>query len=455
VSSPSAFTRRAFLAAGAACAAGCAIGTAPPLARIYRRDFGASDPPPPLIVIPGAFGSVLTYPDSDRELWPGSSFHMLVSSYKDIALPFDEDTLEPRPGRFVGQGMLRDRLFQDFYGALLRTLERAGGFRRGTPGTPALGGRTYYPFVYDWRLDNSTSAIALHALIERIRADYGDPHLKVDILGHSNGGMLARYYARFGPTALPESGDPAPTAAGAAAIRRLLLVGTPNLGTLQPALGLIRGEEMGLRKVPQEVVVTCSGALQLLPNPAVAWLADAHGRDVERDVFSIDTWRELGWCLFDREVRERTVAEHGGGAAGRRYLAALERYFARHLERGRRFATLLAQPSPPGDARVFLFGADCSLTLSRVVVERIDGQHFAREAPGDIQAPVAGVDYEAVMFEPGDLVVTRDSLVARSPRTPNAVAVEHAVFLCEEHRKLTGNASFQDNLLHTLLAETP
>jgi hypothetical protein len=232
-------------------------------------------------------------------------------------------------------------------------------------------------------------------------------------------------------------------------------VGTPNLGTLQPALAFIRGEEMGLRNVPPEVVATCPGAAQLLPHPAVPWLADVRGRDVQRDVFSIETWRELGWCLFDPEVRERTVAQHGGGAAGRRYLAALERYFARQLARGRRFASVLAQPAPPGDARVFLFGADCSLTLARVVVERAGGRHFARESPHDLRAPVEGVDYDAVMFEPGDLVVTRDSLLARSRRAPGALAVEHAVFLCEEHRNLTGNPSFQDNLLHTLLAETP
>jgi hypothetical protein len=29
------------------------------------------------------------------------------------------------------------------------------------------------------------------------------------------------------------------------------------------------------------------------------------------------------------------------------------------------------------------------------------------------------------------------------------------VFLCEEHRHLTGNPSFQDNLLHALLSVDP
>jgi len=38
---------------------------------------------------------------------------------------------------------------------------------------------------------------------------------------------------------------------------------------------------------------------------------------------------------------------------------------------------------------------------------------------------------------------------------PAALPTEHAVFLCEEHRRLTANATFQNNLLHTLLADLP
>jgi hypothetical protein len=345
-------------------------------------------------------------------------------------------------------------LGQDFYGALLRTLERDGGFRRCTPGKPPARGRNFYVFVYDWRLDNSQSAVQLDALISRIRADYADPALKVDIVAYSNGGLVARYFARFGAVSLRDGAIPEATCAGAAAIRRLLLVGTPNLGTLQPALAFVRGEEMGLQSVPPEVVATCPGAPQLLPHPRVPWLLDVHGRTVRSDVFDAATWRELGWCVFDPEVRARTVAEHGGGAAGRRYLDALERYFARSLARARQFALALAQPAPPNDPRVFVFGGDCALTLARLV-ERIGDRFFARETPDAIEAPVAGVDYGALMFEPGDLVVTRDSLLALASDTRPALAVEHAVFLCEQHRNLTSNPTFQDNLLHTLLAETP
>ena len=449
---PAALSRRALLASGASAALGCALRAAPPLARIFGSGFGDLEPPP-LIVIPGAFGSELADRATGRELWPGSAAKLLVSRFREIALAFDEDSLEPQPGSIVSRDVLRDGLFQDFYGALLRTLERAGGYRRCTPGSTPTRGRNYYVFAYDWRLDNSAAACALHALIEQIRGDHGDPSLPVDVIAHSNGGLLARYYARFGPTPLRDDADPEATCAGARAIRRLLLVGTPNLGTLQPALALARGEEMGLRSVPPEVVATCPGSSQLLPHPELPWLADVTGRTIRSDVFDAETWRALRWCVFDPRVRERVIGAHGGGADGRRHLAALERYFARHLQRARRFASLLAQPAPPDDARVFLFGGDCSLTPVRIVVERVGGRFLPREAPADIATPSDGVDYEALMFEPGDLVVTRNSLLGRTPGTRGAMHTEHAVFLCEEHRELTGNASFQDNLLHALLAE--
>jgi hypothetical protein len=59
-------------------------------------------------------------------------------------------------------------------------------------------------------------------------------------------------------------------------------------------------------------------------------------------------------------------------------------------------------------------------------------------------------------------VVTRSSLLGRrtlniaAPRVSiESVDVAHSVFLCEEHRALTGNPTFQNNLLNTLLSVDP
>ncbi len=455
------WSRRAFVAAGLSLA-GCAVPGRPPLGPIYRSTRDNADQPP-LVVVPGAFGSSLRDRRKGREIWPGTNPQLLVSNYRSLELDIDPATLEPVAGDVEAYDVFREGLGRDFYGKVLDMLHDAGGYARGQVGQPPRAGRrTYFVYLYDWRLDNVAAARGLHDLIERIRLDYGDPRLRVDVLAHSNGGLLARYYARYGTADLPEDGRFAPTQAGAPAIRRLLLVGTPNLGTMQPVLGNLRGEEIGLQKIPQEVVATCTGAMQLMPHPAVPWIVDVHGRDPELPLYDIRTWRECEWSIFSPRVAERTIAEHGGGAAGRRYLDMLREYMAKHLRRGQLFMESLAVPGGPGEVRPYVFGADCELTLARVVVERVNGRLVPRERVADIANPQAGVDYQALMFEPGDAVVTRSSLLGR--RTLNVAApraeietldVVHSVFLCEEHRALTGNATFQNNLLNTLLSVDP
>lgn len=418
---------------------------------------------PPLIVIPGAFGSRLFDTRSGREIWPRSSAKLLFSSYKGLEVEIDEATLDPVSDGVRPHCVFRRGLGRDFYGQILDTLEGPGGYTKRQVGQPVEPGqKNYYLYLYDWRLDNVSAVTGLHELVEQIRNDYGDPQLRVDVLAHSNGGLLARYYARFGTRDHLDDDNAAPSYAGAASIRRLLLVGTPNLGSMQPVLSHVRGEEIGLRKVPAEIVATTSGAPQLMPHPAIPWLVDTRGDPIGRDVFHIETWREFRWSIFDPKVRERTIRSRGGGAAGRRYLSILEAYMAKHLSRGRNFMLLMSQETGERDVRPFVFGGDCDATVARLVVEELRGQFHARERAAQITRPHADVNYQDLIFDPGDSVVTRSSLLGLSDNDLlpgfNAIPaprLSHSVFLCEQHQFLTGNRTFQNNLLHTLFNAQP
>jgi len=214
-----------------------------------------------------------------------------------------------------------------------------------------------------------------------------------------------------------------------------------------------------LRRIPQEVIATCTGAPQMMPHPAVPWLVDARGRVLDRDLYDIETWREFGWSVFDPRVAVRAARSHGGGAEGERHVAILREYVAKHLQRGRRFMESLAVPAPGAEPPLHVFGGDCELTLARILVEQVGDRFVGRERIASIAAPAPGVDYEALMFEPGDTVVTRASLLGRrtlnvaAPRAEvESLGIAHSVFLCERHQQLTGNPSFQDNLLHALLS---
>jgi pimeloyl-ACP methyl ester carboxylesterase len=449
-------SRRQLLLSVMGAAGGCALqGRTPPLAELYRGT-EPNEPQPPLIVIPGAFGSRLRRRSTGEEIWPGSNMKILFSSFRKIELAIDPRTLEPVTGDFMATGLFLEAFGLDFYGTLLETLETAGGYQPGslvTPSSPAIP--TYYIYAYDWRLDTVAGVRGLHELIERIRDLYGDSRLKVDIVAHSNGGTMARYYARFGTTDVLSRNAAEPSFNGSDRIRRLLLVGTPNLGTIQAVLSQVRGEEVGFRHVPVEVVATCPAVAQLMPHPHENLLLNVRGDPVELDLYDIDTWRQLRWSIFSTEARRRVFRGSENRRAAEAHLETLEAFVARQLELSRRFHELLSAPSRPDEPKPYLFGGDCSPTLARLIIEEDGDTYRAYERADRVPRSAPKIDFSALINEPGDGVVTRSSLTRR-PRSGELPGIEpleisHSVFLCESHKRLTANLSFQDNLLYTLL----
>lgn len=137
-----------------------------------------------------------------------------------------------------------------------------------------------------------------------------------------------------------------------------------------------------------------------------------------------------------------------------------EAYFHKFIERGRRFVWSLTVPADHLEWRYGLFGGDCFPTPNRLVVEETGQDSIVHFSPEDIQQPLAGIDYARIMFEPGDGTVTKASLLARQDTDPSVArrrysyfSLKYPVFLCEQHTQLTGNISFQDNLMHFLLAK--
>ena len=140
---------------------------------------------------------------------------------------------------------------RDFYGKILRILEEAGEYKPGEPGMRAQHGeKRFYVFSYDWRQDNVESARRLHEFIERIREDYANPDLEVDIIAHSMGGMITRYYARYGTSDVLDDNEFPVNQLGAERIRRVILLGTPNFGSVGALQTLIRGYKIGFGAIP-------------------------------------------------------------------------------------------------------------------------------------------------------------------------------------------------------------
>ncbi len=427
----------------------------PDLARLYEAD--AQNPhQPPIILIHGLMGSTLVEKDTGKQFWPGGLGTLAFSEYRELA--------RMKAAEAEGGGLVPGDLFYgvartDFYGALIDTLENVGRFKRSTPGTPVsdTDRRRYYVLLYDWRKENLVAVRQLHDLIDQIRRDYGDPDLPVDILAHSNGGLIANYYLRYGPRDVMTSDEFIPWDEGAHRIRRMVLLGTPSLGAVTSLERLQQGFKVALRTVPVEVLVTFATPFEALPHPDAPVVYSTEGKPIPFDIYNADAWRVRRWSVFSPEVEARVLADAPDRETGELRMAELQAYFVRHLARARQFQRALSAPTRADGVEVAVFGGDCTLTPARAVLDRDEKGERLVIRPDQVKARVPGVDYERLLMQPGDMLVTRDSQLGRGlppvAGQPSAFfPLAQSFFLCETHDQLSVNAYFQNNLLHFLLA---
>ena len=439
---------------------GACAATRPDLARLYEN--AADDPDqPPVIVIHGLAGSTLVDVKTGKEVWPGSISALTFSNYGELAQMSAEnregDGLVPGSFVYTVAGV-------DFYGELLRTLETVGRFKRGIPGQPVgIERRRYYVLLYDWRKDNILAVRKLHALIEQIRVDYGKPDLRVDIIAHSNGGVITNYYLRYGPKDVLEDSSFVPWKEGDRRIRRLVMLGSPTLGAVTSLERLVYGTRLGLRTVPVEVMTTFATPFQALPHPLVQSILDSQGRPLDLDIYDPALWQNRHWGVYSPEVEARVRASLATAPEGEQALVSLQATFVHHLHRAERLQWALSAPFPTDKVDIAAFGGDCEPTAGHaVLVEDGKGSHLVFD-PAQVTAnrPGArnGMDYARLMLEPGDGLVTRTSQIARQPagvdpahRQFNRLPISESFFLCESHGRLTHNLYFQNNLLNFLLS---
>lgn len=412
----------------------------------------------PVVFVHGTLAARLHTKSTQNEIWPGRISNFLFNRSHRIVLDIDPETLEPVRSGIEPYALFDGFAGRSYYGEILRALEHAGRYSAGVPGQRNGGDdRRYYIFLYDWRQDLVETAAQLDRFIDQIRHDYRDPDLKVDIVAHSMGGLVARYFLRYGAEDVLASERFRPTQAGASKVRKMILLGTPNWGSISGLQVFMGGKRLGLVTFYPEIFATMPAAYQLLPHPDRDWMITPEGTKWERDLYAVATWRTYQWSIFDPEARARVRKRFDSDAQAERYLATLERYFAKNLERAKRFYRALSAPLHESPVKYVVFGGDCQLTPARCLVEQVNGVTRVRFRPQEVTHRVPGVDYERLMLEPGDGRVTKPSLLARNSLDPSAGVVgdfplAYAVFLCEDHRRLTGNLTFQDNLLNILLS---
>ena len=433
----------------------------PDLHRLYMETMEITDQPP-VVFIHGVLGSKLRDANDGKDIWLGSLDRILFSDYAEIAYDIDPETLEPLPSSAEAYAISDSAVGKDFYGKIVDTLGNTGGYQLTEIGTKVIPNqKNYYVFHYDWRQDNVITAKKFADFIDQIRIDYGFPELKVDVVAHSMGGLITRYYIRYGGQDVIGDNDfnEKITMYGGDRVRRVILLGTPSLGSTKTLYRFITGADIGFKSIGTETMATMPSLYQLFPHPLNDWIVKIDGTPLERDLYDIDVWKRFEWSIFSPIVRERILAKFESKSEGEKHLQTLEAYFEKRLGRARRFVWSLTVPLPEVHPKFIVFGGACTLTPARIVVEEVEGESVIRMHPDDITQPVEGVDYDALLLEPGDGSVTKASLLGRNSLDPSVkrhkysfFPLDHTIFLCEKHNSLTGNVNFQDNLLNELLS---
>jgi pimeloyl-ACP methyl ester carboxylesterase len=422
------------------------IRSKPDLARLYAREVH-NKAQPPIIVIHGLMGSTLVHKTTGEEFYPRSVSSIAFSDYRDLTIspisPIGDDLV---PGK-----VLNDIAGVDFYGALTTVIENAGQFKKADAGKPVGNEkRRYYTFLYDWRRDNIIAVKQLHALINQIRIDYQDPNLRVDIVAHSNGGLLTNYYLRYGPNDVLDKGPNYPQwQEGASRIRRVVLLGTPNLGSVTSLERLHRGFRLSLRNIPVEVLTSFATPFQALPSPIEKAVLDTQGKAVDMDIFDPQIWKQNEWSVYSPKFIAELQKTNQKTPDNVLSIETLQATFSLHLRRAKQFQNALTTNYSGNGVKIAAFGGDCELTPHRAIAENINGKWQIAFKEKDIVTKVAGIDYEYLMQAPGDGLVPRDSQDANAYEF---LPLRQSFFLCETHEFLISNSYFQNNLLYFLLS---
>jgi len=296
--------------------------------------------------------------------------------------------------------------------------------------------------------------------IEALKRKLRRPNLKFDVVGHSLGGLIARYAAMYGDADLPAGGSASSTWAGSRSIGRLILMGAPNEGSPLALRNLIYGLPLlGIEmKLPfiQDLskfdIFTIPAAFELLPAPNTLMAYDADLNPVSIDLYDPATWTKYGWNVINDKSfdKEFTPAEQ---RAAPQYLAAV-------LNRAKRLYQALDLPvnakTPVG---VTMIGAECKDTLDAMVLyQKKDGAWDAVFKGDSFTTPtgrkVTSEELKAKLYGPGDGVVSRRSFTAATIAEADGVESMFppgsTTYVCESHDKLPGNPDVQAKVLSIL-----
>ncbi|TCK09236.1 lecithin:cholesterol acyltransferase [Marinobacterium mangrovicola] len=361
-------------------------------------------PPNPVIVIPGVLGSKLVSDSDAQSVWgewvPGftdpasNEAAQLFGLPMAIGTPLDQLRSASQVDGVLGivrGSMVGVPLKVTAYGDVMSAMgvESFSDTFVESRSEALSSGAEAFEFSYDWRRSLDESAIALQAFIHRatrflqVRRNSSEP-IRFNIVAHSMGGLLLRYFLQFGGQLLPYDGSgPRLNWGGAAYVDKAVIIGTPNAGAVQMLDRLVQGipgNPMHPAYGPV-LVGTFPSGYQLLPRPR----HKPHGNG-DNNILDADFWLSHDWGITASWLVEERARQLPGLSSPGQRLEVAEDHLRKCLHNAQVFHHAMDQPleAVPDHLELHLFVGDAHRTPMHFSGERGDRQlRWTAFGPGD------------------------------------------------------------------------
>jgi len=489
--------------------------TIPPLKEIYKP-YQQTPDVNPIIIIPGIKGSELKN-NKNQNVW-GGWLQIIPSNFDDLKLYAIDDEKLNNDNNFevFNQSSIvkasavfrRWRLLSilgkssdlDIYDDLYETLKNFGNYvdadnqieyddmgnlnevykNKSAKINETNKNRAIFSFYYDWRRDNILNAVNLGKFIKAIKKTYYSDQDKVqfDIVAHSMGGLIARFYVGYHSFCDRADKDPTliyrsihsemPDTNLPDSIHKVILLGTPNGGSMTIFHAFYDGsgvETLSKKKV-WNIIPTMPSAYELLPQCCIGecFLALKNQPDTQNflkqtndkakcdpqngkfSIFDHDVWQDMEWSAFSKEWEQDGLQKKK------------QRLISKGLARAEEFTYLLKKTSNTNQKYFILLGGDCASTLHKGLLYEPGKEEMKPNSTKQNKRKVVFEESElkriykynnenfesTAYFKPGDGVVPRaESMLTLTPAS--------ASFACQSHGSLFKDDTLKDNLLYELL----